>query len=113
VRILKIAFLICLFWSSFVIADQSQSTKSDQESMGVISDLLIVRPIAVAGTIAGAAIFLGISPFTGLASIAPPHDAFSKAGSALVGLPACYAFHRPLGGPFNGQDAEGQRPCTW
>lgn len=60
-------------------------------------DILIYRPIGLAATIAGAALFVGTSPLIGLASIPRPHDAFPQAFDILVNNPAAYTFARPLG----------------
>ena len=40
-------------------------------------DVVFLRPIGLIGTIVGTALFIGLSPFTAMATIAPPHDAFS------------------------------------
>lgn len=60
-------------------------------------DLIAYRPIGLIGTVVGAAGFLVLSPFTGLASIAPPHDAMGKASELLVMTPAAFTFKRPFG----------------
>jgi hypothetical protein len=113
VKLARIIGLPLFLLSGIAAADPSAGVRADQDMLGVISDIIIVRPIAVVGTLAGAAVLVGTLPFSALASIAPPHDAISRAAGALVGVPACYAFKRPLGGPFSGQDAEDQRPCVW
>lgn len=88
-----------------------------KEAVDIFVDLVLVRPISLAATVAGTGIFLGLSPFAGLATIAPPHDAIIRAGNAFVGLPACYAFKRPLGDLSGGQYSfrpDGQPNfCTW
>ncbi|MDD5033713.1 MAG: hypothetical protein PHE55_03060 [Methylococcaceae bacterium] len=86
--------------------------QAPREGMNVVVDLAVVRPIALVGTAVGAALFAGLSPFTALASIAPPHDAFSRAADALIGMPACYAFFRPLGEPFGGQHSRARMPAS-
>ncbi|HWO99452.1 MAG TPA: hypothetical protein VNL74_02340 [Methylococcus sp.] len=63
----------------------------------VLNELLIMRPVGLIATIAGTAVFIATSPLSGLASIAPPHDAFLKASDALVVGPAAWTFSRPFG----------------
>jgi len=64
---------------------------------GVLADLLLLRPTGLAMTIGGVGLLVATSPFTGIASFAPPHDAFLRAGNALVVGPAGFTFNRPLG----------------
>jgi cell division septation protein DedD len=64
---------------------------------GVLADLILLRPFGVAMTVGGVALFGATSPFTGIASIAPPHDAFNQAYNAFVVGPAGFTFSRPLG----------------
>ncbi len=68
-----------------------------QDSAFVLFDVIVYRPLGLVATIVGAALYVGISPFTALASIPPPHDAFAKVGDILVVAPAAYTFQRPLG----------------
>ncbi|MBS1213685.1 MAG: hypothetical protein H6R26_2302 [Proteobacteria bacterium] len=88
-----------------------------KEAVDIFVDMFIIRPVALAATIAGTGLFIGLSPFTGLLTIRPPHDAIIRAGNAFVGLPACYAFGRQLGDLSAGQNF--YRPdgttnwCTW
>ena len=63
----------------------------------VVPDIIIYRPISLVVTAVGAAVFVAISPLTAFANIAPPHDAFEKAGDILVMAPASYTFLRPVG----------------
>ena len=67
------------------------------DAMNVLTDVIVIRPVGFAGTLAGGALFLGLSPLTVLASIPEPHDAFKKVGGILVGVPYAYTFERPLG----------------
>ena len=64
---------------------------------GVLADLLLLRPTGLAMTIGGVGLLVATSPLTGIASFAPPHDAFLRAGNALVVGPAGFTFNRPLG----------------
>lgn len=62
-----------------------------------LTDILIYRPLGLAVTAAGAAMFTAISPFTALAHISPPHDAFKKTSDFLILAPWKYTFARPVG----------------
>lgn len=88
-----------------------------KEAVDIFVDLIVVRPVSVIATVVGTGLFIGLSPFAGLATIAPPHDAIVRAGNAFVGLPACYAFKRPMGDLSGGQysfRADGQPNwCRW
>lgn len=64
---------------------------------GVLADLILLRPFGVAMTVGGVGLLVATSPFTGIASIAPPHDAFLRATNAFVIGPAGFTFNRPLG----------------
>lgn len=63
----------------------------------VVIDIAIIRPASLLVTVAGAALFVGLSPLTALASIPEPHDAFAKTYEVLIGIPARYTFVRPVG----------------
>lgn len=65
--------------------------------LAVLADIFLLRPVGVGMTLVGGALLVASSPFTGLASIAPPHDAFQRASNALVVGPAGFTFNRPLG----------------
>ncbi len=67
------------------------------EAMTVLTDVIFIRPLGVGATLAGAALYVGLSPLTTLASIPAPHDSFQKVGNLLVGTPYGYTFVRPLG----------------
>lgn len=67
------------------------------DSAFVLFDVFVYRPIGLAATIVGAALFVGLSPLTALASIAPPHDAFAKTADILIVAPGEYTFTRPVG----------------
>jgi len=65
--------------------------------LGVLGDLFLLRPTGLVMTIGGIGLLVATSPFTAIASYAPPHDAFLRAGNALVVGPAGFTFNRPLG----------------
>ena len=60
-------------------------------------DVVILRPLGLAFTIAGTGLFIGLSPLTALAHISPPHDAFKKVADVLIIAPGAYTFSRPVG----------------
>jgi hypothetical protein len=60
-------------------------------------DILITRPLGLATTITGSALFVVLSPFIGLSAIAPPHDAFERVADVFIVVPATYTFLRPVG----------------
>ncbi|MGH8614283.1 MAG: hypothetical protein ACREYF_20210 [Gammaproteobacteria bacterium] len=70
---------------------------SDYNAYDTAAEILVLRPLALVGTIVGTAFFIGTSPLTGLASIAPPHDAFAQAADAFIVTPFNYTFKRPFG----------------
>jgi hypothetical protein len=71
--------------------------RGPMSAIEVLNELLIMRPVGLIATIAGTAVFIATTPLSGLASIAPPHDAFLKASDALVVGPAAWTFSRPFG----------------
>ncbi len=62
-----------------------------------IGDVILVRPVGVAATVAGTAAFIGLSPLTAIAAIAEPHDAFEQMADIMIMKPARFTFQRPLG----------------
>ena len=71
--------------------DDSSSTAKD-----ILSEL-IIRPVAVVASVTGLALFIIASPFSGLASIPEPHDAFKTTWDDFVVTPYHFAFRRPFG----------------
>lgn len=69
----------------------------DYDKSFIPLDLLVYRPTGLLATIIGTAVFIGVSPFTALASIPAPHDAFHKTANIFIVAPANYTFSRPLG----------------
>jgi len=58
---------------------------------------VMLRPMGVVASAAGVAFFVAGSPFTALASIPEPHDAFTQTFDAFVKTPYRLTFRRPLG----------------
>jgi len=61
------------------------------DSGGMLADLFIVRPVALAGTVLGTAVFLVALPFT------LPSRNVEDTANAFVARPFEYTFNRPLG----------------
>lgn len=70
---------------------------SDYNAYDTTAEILVLRPLGLVGTIVGTAFFIGTIPLTGLASIAPPHDAFAQAADAFIVTPFDYTFERRFG----------------
>jgi hypothetical protein len=64
---------------------------------GILADIILLRPTGLILTVGGTALFLATSPLIGIAAFAPPHDAFTRAGTLMVVGPAGFTFNRPLG----------------
>lgn len=98
---MKRRWAVCLAVSCALIAGNANAydgqPKRQQGAPAVLADLLLLRPFGIALTVAGTGLFIATAPFTAIAAIAPPHDAFEKAGTALAVAPAAFTFMRPLG----------------
>ena len=92
---LPLVLLTCI--SPQANADSTPYCKPRNEAMNVLTDVVFVRPIGIAGMLAGGALFVGLSPLTALANIPEPHNAFDRVGELLIGVPYAYTFVRPLG----------------
>jgi hypothetical protein len=99
------ALILMTVVSTSAAADMENRKRTDP--LFVLLDIVIYRPLGVAVTAGGAAVFAGLSPLTALASIPDPHDAFEKTYKVLIRMPARYTFVRPVGdkslsgyGPF-------------
>jgi len=94
-KYLFLSLLACFFFTQPVQAKAEPS--ADYNPFFVPIDLLVTRPLGLATTIAGTALFVVMSPFTALSSIAPPHDAFERVADVFIVVPATYTFLRPMG----------------
>lgn len=76
-------------------ADNGTTTDSDEVTAEgaflATADLLVVRPLGVAGTVAGFGLFAVASPFLAMA------DDVDSGYDVLVAKPGEYTFHRDLG----------------
>jgi hypothetical protein len=99
----KILFVILLASATPVIAEHAQNNETiSQRPTRTLNgyDILIdvvLRPVGLVGTIAGTALYVGLSPFTLMSQAFPPHNSFEKLGKLLVVQPAKYTFARPVG----------------
>ncbi|MDD5411953.1 MAG: hypothetical protein PHF31_11165 [Methylobacter sp.] len=103
IKILILAILM------FAMTSPVQAEYQQQPPVVYLVDIILYRPFALVATLAGTAVFVGISPLTALAAISPPHDAFEKTANLLIVQPAKYAFDRPLGVYFSDDDGEYRR----
>jgi hypothetical protein len=98
-KMIKLALPLVLLASATTPAgaDNTLGCKQRSDPMNLMTDVIVIRPVGFAATLAGTALFAGLSPLTGLASIPEPHDSFNRVGAVLVGAPFAYTFVRPLG----------------
>jgi len=75
---------------------QVEDSSSNITGTDMLSEI-IIRPVAVVASVTGLAIFIVASPFSGLASIPEPHDAFKTTWDDFVVTPYYFAFRRPFG----------------
>ncbi len=75
----------------------AEGVEKNYSPLFVIPDILIYRPIGIAVSVVGVGLFAAISPFTALAQISPPHNAFKKVSNILIMQPVSYTFNRPVG----------------
>lgn len=101
---------LCLALASIPNAEAMgpNTLKGPMSFIEVMNEVAIMRPFGLLGTLLGTTFFIGTLPFTGLASIAEPHDAIRKASDALVVAPAAFTFSRPFG--VYGYDPKGNYP---
>ncbi|MGZ8218681.1 hypothetical protein [Methylomagnum sp.] len=91
-------FMLCAMLAGGQASAEDMSLgRRYQSPLAVLADLILLRPFGIAMTAAGIGLMAGTAPFIAIASIAPPHDAFERAGNALVVGPAAFTFMRPLG----------------
>lgn len=65
--------------------------------VNIMSDIMILRPIGLAATLAGTGLLIGLTPLIAIASIPEPHDAFPRVTNILVAAPGYFTFLRPVG----------------
>jgi hypothetical protein len=57
----------------------------------------ILRPTGFLSLVGGCVMFVAAAPFTSVASLEAPHDAWSNSFNGFIGAPIRYTFDRPLG----------------
>ena len=82
--------------AALALADNGTSSNEDSELTAqsaflAIGDLLLVRPVAAAGTVAGFGLFAASSPFTAMGGVV--EDSYD----VLVEKPGKFTFDRDLG----------------
>lgn len=88
---LVIASLVLVpFWSAGLAQDQLAEHSINPDAR-MVGDLVLVRPLGIIGTTAGAVLFVLSWPFSALGGNS--QEAFQK----MVAEPAKYTFKRPLG----------------
>ncbi|MGD7036068.1 hypothetical protein [Methylotuvimicrobium buryatense] len=91
-KTLAIIMMLSLASPSF-----AQKRIDEPDGHDVLLDVILLRPIGFVGLIAGTVSFIATSPFTAIATIPKPHDAFSKMAKFLIVKPAKYTFVRQAG----------------
>ena len=93
-KYLLLILITCFFFTQPVLAEEKNT---DYNPFFVPIDILITRPLGLATTVVGTALFVVMSPFTALSAIAPPHDSFERVADVFIVVPATYTFLRPVG----------------
>lgn len=90
ISILTIVALILSF-SSFAFAKGPEAKRATSSTGAVVADVLVLRPLGIAGAILGAAALVATFPVTVALNDTP------EAEDILVAKPLHYTFERPLG----------------
>ena len=97
-KYLLISLLTCLLFIPTLHAKTPAiADKARYDPMFVPIDILLFRPLSLATTIADSALFIAVSQFTALSSIAPQHDYFQRVGDIFVDLQTNYTVMRHSG----------------
>ncbi|MGR8981075.1 MAG: hypothetical protein ACU84H_13415 [Gammaproteobacteria bacterium] len=97
---------LLIFLTVLLASINTANARPFQDSLLDLVDIAIYRPLGLVSTVAGTGIFIGISPFTALTAISPPHNAFGRAATILIVTPAKFTFDRPLGVYYPDDDGE-------
>ena len=90
--VVTLSYVVLMAGSVPAMAQESYpSGSADSGGLGMLADLVFVRPVALVGTVLGAAIFVVSLPFS------LPTRSADEAAKTLVGSPFEYTFNRPLG----------------
>lgn len=99
-NLLKTSFVVCAITFSMQSFAQPPAPAKSNDLAVTGNDVLIdlaLRPVGLIATVAGAALYVGLSPFTAFSHAFHPHDSFQKVGKILVVNPARFTFNRPVG----------------
>lgn len=99
-KALKITMMIAALTLSLQCKAEDPEARMHHKRTVSGNDVLIdmaLRPAGFLATITGAALYVGLSPFTAFSHAFPPHDSFQKLGKVLVVTPAKFTFSRPVG----------------
>lgn len=105
---MKKLILLCLFFLAISTEIAHAQVRPYPPAIHLV-DVLIYRPVGLIATVAGTALFIGISPLTGLAAISPPHDSFKRMAGILIWAPGKFTFDRPMGVYYPDRDGEYRR----
>lgn len=81
----------------FSVPAYAEAEVGEYDPLFALVDIIFLRPMGLVATVAGSAVFVGLTPVTALANITPPHDAFNQMGHFLVMTPVDFTFSRPIG----------------
>ncbi len=91
----KTAVLLAILWVALAFPSQlpaqSRELQEENSAVAMFGDALIIRPLGLAATVLGAAVFVISLPFHALGGNT------REAARKLVVEPAEYTFKRPLG----------------
>ena len=104
---MKNIILTCLLL--FASINAAQAEEEPLPKGYYIADVMFLRPLGLVTTVVGTAVFVGISPLTWMAAIAPPHDAYTKLADLMIARPARFTFDRPLGVYYADPDGKYRR----
>ncbi len=88
-----------------ILVNLNPAQAQNQAPSGIfLIDIVLFRPVGLAATVAGTAVFIALSPLTAFANIPKPHNAFDKTAQFLIQQPAKFTFERPLGVYYPDED---------
>jgi hypothetical protein len=91
-KVLIVTVAVCFLATASAFPAPAPFPRQQVTGIGMIADLVILRPLGLAMTAVGSAFFVASLPLTMWSA-----KGFKKAGTYLVVEPAAYTFSRPLG----------------
>jgi len=82
---------VCMILTASLVRAEQYATDVQPSAFAMVGDALVVRPLGLASTIVGTAVFIVALPFT------LPSGSVGSSAKVLIGEPAQYTFARPLG----------------